>query len=453
VLAVGLVLLLAAGGIAILTYSPDDVIAAGVAFLLSGVLAVGLVPGFPRRESDTPPLAPGEHPRLRALVDDVAAAVGARPPQALYVFHAANAFAAKRRPGARRQAAVGLGLPLVAWLTPGELRAVIAHEMGHHQGGDVLLGPWIHRTRRAIVRAADRLEGSSFWLHLPFVAYADFFMKASMRISRAQELAADATAARVAGAAATASALRKISMLTPAWSTYFQCEVLPVVAQGRMPSLLDGFDRYWRAALTPGTPAFTALLSAIAADARPAPEDTHPVLEARLRALGDPVTPAEDETPALDLLDAPARVEERVVRDLLRDQTKALEPVAWDQIAESVWLPVWRRTLEPHARTLASLDPSRLPDALRRWESLAQATRTGPAILSPEAERRSLAGLLGAWLAVRLADLGFRIEAGPGAPVTAERNGRTLAPFKLVEDLLDHPDDDAWAKLCADSGI
>jgi hypothetical protein len=90
---------------------------------------------------------------------------------------------------------------------------------------------------------------------------------------------------------------------------------------------------------------------------------------------------------------------------------------------------------------------------MERWESLAAATRRGPAILSPEAERRALAGLLGAWLVVHLADRGFRIEAGPGLAVTAERDGRTIAPFAVVEKMIGKADREAWAKVCADCGI
>jgi hypothetical protein len=54
---------------------------------------------------------------------------------------------------------------------------------------------------------------------------------------------------------------------------------------------------------------------------------------------------------------------------------------------------------------------------------------------------------------VHLADRGFRIEAGPGLAVTAERDGRTIAPFAVVETMLGKPDREAWAKVCADCGI
>jgi Zn-dependent protease with chaperone function len=448
VLAVGLVLALAAGGVAIVTYAPDQVFAALVAFALAVGLAFGLLPGLPRRPpEESPPLGPGEHPRLHALVREVAAQTGARPPEALYVFASANAFAGARRPRALgpKQDTVGVGLPLLATLTERELRAVVAHEMGHHVRGDVRLGPWIHRTRRTIARAVDQLEGSSFWFHLPFALYADFFMKTSVRISRAQELAADAMAGRVAGAAAMASALRKTEVLASAWQTYFELEVLPVISHGRLPPLLEGFDRYWHAARMPDTPAFLALTAGLESSNRPAPDDTHPTLEERIAALGDlvscgrafgpPVPETEGERSAIELLDGVAAMEERVVRDLLKNPRAALQPVTWDRIAEDHWLPVWRETLAPHSQVLRSLTVEGVPQALASWEGLARATREGPNILSPAADRRRLGHLLAVWLVVRAADRGFRVHAQPGFDVFIERNGRKLAPFLATKSM------------------
>src|SRR4029079_16607628 len=113
--------------------------------------------------------------RLQAFVREAARRAGSPPPDRLHVFHEANAFAAIHRPKlfAKRDSIVGIGLPLLAVLSENEAMSVLAHEMGHHVAGDVKLGPWVHKTRRALARTADRLEGSSFWLHLPFVAYAE----------------------------------------------------------------------------------------------------------------------------------------------------------------------------------------------------------------------------------------------------------------------------------------
>jgi Zn-dependent protease with chaperone function len=52
--------------------------------------------------------------------------------------------------GSRR--IMGLGLPLLALLNISEFRAVLAHEFAHYYGGDTRLGPWVYKTRMAIIR-------------------------------------------------------------------------------------------------------------------------------------------------------------------------------------------------------------------------------------------------------------------------------------------------------------
>jgi Zn-dependent protease with chaperone function len=388
-------------------------------------------------------------------VRDVAQRAGGPAPDRVYVFHEANAFASLRRPRmlAKRESIVGMGLPLLALLTESEMRAVLAHEVGHHIGGDVKLGPWVHRTRRAVARAVDRLEGSSFWLHLPFVAYAELFLRQSLRISRAQELSADTVAARVAGPSAAVSALRKTEVLGAAWTTYFDCEVIPVLGHGRLPPLLEGFELYWRAAQMPDTPAFESLSSAVEiAQARDA-HDTHPSLAERVAALGDPPPLSDYAPPALGLLDDVARVEEKVLRELLKDENAKLTPVPWEAVADEVWLPVWRAAVA-EARVLASFSLADLPRAVSGWEAIAQSTRRGPLLSSPKAEHRRVMTLLSSWLAVRLAEEGFRVTAPPGVQVRAVRDGREVSPFAVPAQLARGTlSDDAWRGFCAGESL
>jgi hypothetical protein len=341
--------------------------------------------------------------------------------------------------------------------------------MGHHLAADVKLGPWVYRTRRAIARAADRFEGSSFWLHLPFFAYAELFMKISLRISRAQELSADARAVSVAGPGPTASALRKIEVLGAAWEAYFHTEVLPIVDQKRLPPLLDGFQAYWRAAQTPDTPAFRLLSSALAASKRPSNEDTHPTLEERLaaidsegenagvlsarRPMGDPAPESEHAAPALALLDRIPEAEDGVLRDLLRDAATVLAPVAWDSVGADVWLPLWREAVG-EAPPLTKLAIGSLACTEVELDRIARETRRGPAVSSPAAERRRVTQLLSAWLTVRLADAGFRVVAAPGLAVAAERGEERIEPFGVVEKVArGEMDAGGWAELCAAHGL
>ena len=56
--------------------------------------------------------------------------------------------------GSRR--VMGLGLPLMSILTVSQFRAVLAHEFAHYYGGDTSSGPWVYKTKMAMMRIADR---------------------------------------------------------------------------------------------------------------------------------------------------------------------------------------------------------------------------------------------------------------------------------------------------------
>jgi hypothetical protein len=285
------------------------------------------------------------------------------------------------------------------------------------------------------------------------VAYAELFLRTSLRVSRAQELSADARAVRVAGAPATASALRKIEVLGAAWRVYFDTEVIPVVEQKRLPPLLEGFQAYWRAAQTPGTPAFTALAAMLEVSQVTGEEDTHPALVDRLAAIGDPPPAGDEAPPALDLLEGVDDVQERVVRDLLHDAKAPLALVRWDVVGDHVWVPYWR-SLVAGVRPLHGLEPRDLPRALAEWETIAQATRQGPAVTSSEAERRRVARLLAVWLAVKLADAGFALDAPPGMHVRSERDGRSFEPLRAASELADGTISAAqWSETCDAHGL
>jgi Zn-dependent protease with chaperone function len=91
-------------------------------------------------------------------------------------------------------------------LTIAEMRAVLAHEFGHYYGGDTRLAPWIYKTREAILRTVGHLSRRGSILQFPFVFYARLFMRVTQAISRAQEYAADALAARTVGGGRSSAA-------------------------------------------------------------------------------------------------------------------------------------------------------------------------------------------------------------------------------------------------------
>ncbi len=94
-------------------------------------------------------------------------------PRDVYLVPDVNAFVAERGGfmgfGTRR--IMGIGLPLFHLLTVDELNAVLAHEFGHFYGGDNALGPWVYKTRTAIVRTVMNLGQANNWLMIPFQAH------------------------------------------------------------------------------------------------------------------------------------------------------------------------------------------------------------------------------------------------------------------------------------------
>lgn len=127
-----------------------------------------------------------------------------------------------------------IGLPLMAGLDEMQLRAVLAHEMGHYANFDTRLTPLIARGRAQLIRTighfherADKKvakerakqerrdekriakgkqakgvdtagEGAMYRAMAKiYIAYGNFYMRATLSTSRRQELAADLASVRI----------------------------------------------------------------------------------------------------------------------------------------------------------------------------------------------------------------------------------------------------------------
>jgi Zn-dependent protease with chaperone function len=417
--------------------------AAGALWLLWG-----LRPRFRRQANREPPLPTGRHPKLHALVADVARRAGHPVPHELHLLPEANAYAGQRSELWRRgKSLVGIGLPYLAWLDRAGVEAIIAHELGHHLSGDVRLGPWVHRTRNLMGHTLDHLEGSGFWLDLPFVGYARAFLRYSMSVSRAQEVAADAVSARVAGSAAAARALVVSEARSAIWHVYLKTEIEPMLEAGFLPQLLEGF-RHFEAAIREhrerqqSTP-------------KPAEKssqyDTHPTLEERLSALGVTEAPLSGEAGALELLDEASEAEEYVLRSMLIDGTRPLKPLTWDAAGRELWLPRFVERIQPYQTALAKVTPETMPAVLAQIDDWAERLRSGLALFSPEAKRRHVLAMFGTWYAVYLVNLGFELEALPGCPVRTKRGPIAVEPFAEIATLSDGKlAHEEWLSRCAE---
>lgn len=235
-------------------------------------------------------LAAGEAPVLEAEVERLRLAVGAPALDGIVIDDRLNA-AAVDLPRAfgllgHRHYLV-LGLPLLQLLDRAELASVIAHEFGHFGARHGRFSGWIYRVRISWLRVLDGFPAAGFLVSRLlsgfFAWYAPYFNAYSFALARSNEYAADAAAARVAGADAAASALVRLELA----ALRLQCApgtgALELArGQEQPPSRLQA-DLAGR--LRDPRPCELDRLLEIAGR-HTDPDDTHPTLPRRLAAIG-----------------------------------------------------------------------------------------------------------------------------------------------------------------------
>ncbi|THA49588.1 M48 family metallopeptidase [Streptomyces sp. A1136] len=376
----GLVLLAVLAGIDIAVVASGlHGLAAIKLVLLSLVLAVPIVRGmFMLRTPTGDPLpgvsvTEGREPVLWRTVREIAEQVGTRAPDEIVLIAEANAGVSEDarllglRPGARR---LYIGLPLMTGLDEMQLRAVLAHEMGHYANLDTRLTPLIARGRTQLLRTVghfhDRADakvakerarqekkaerriaagkkakeidttGDGVMYRAMaaiYTGYGKFYQRATLSGARRQELAADLAAVRVAGRDSTASALRELNAIGPAQDFYMDsyatlgvgARLLPPPGQvfGGLRRLLDAraeeLDDLRRE--LPQEPT--------------SPYDSHPALAervARIEALPDDGRGARPSRPALELLTDARTTLTAVEHAVLTPEALAMKRVDWEDL-------------------------------------------------------------------------------------------------------------------------
>lgn len=174
-------------------------------------------------------VAPEQEPRLHRMVEDVAGMAGLPKPKVYVVQNdAPNAFATGRNP---EHSAVAVTTGITRMLNEDELKAVLAHEMGHIKNRDILISAIVATIASAIMFIAFMARWSLFFggfgrsrnqfagliglaaiLAIAILAPIGA-MLIRTAISRQREYGADETGARISGRPmALASALRKLQM-------------------------------------------------------------------------------------------------------------------------------------------------------------------------------------------------------------------------------------------------
>ena len=413
---------------------------------------------IPRVDKFTPPgprLTPANAPQLFLMINDVAAKTAQARPEDVYLLNDVNAFVTHRGGfmGFGSKRVMGIGLPLIKGLSPAELRSVIAHEFGHYVSGDVALGPWLYKTRAAIGRTLQTLGDSI--LTKAFEWYARMFMRMTMQISREQEFVADATAARVAGTAPTISALKRVEVIAPAYSSYLQNEVLPVLRAGFLPPITEGFDQYIN---TPETmQMFHDYVKEVSMGDEHGEFDSHPPMADRVKALQQQrPLPSDEKTDVSSLL---LKEPDRHARALLehnmgRDEMAKLKTIGWTEVGSKVYAQLWEQVVKKHAAQITMLTADQLPSD-RSWfqKQGQQLTRD---IGEAPTEYRTGYGVhvFTCAIGMLLLQRGWRIETMPGKPILLVNGVERMNLSEILGKLasasmpVEH-----WKSMCRTLGI
>ncbi|BDG05411.1 M48 family metallopeptidase [Anaeromyxobacter oryzae] len=431
----------------------DFLLAALAAFVVRGTFLVRA----PRFEPPGPEVLPADQPELLALIRRVAARLGTSMPRHVYLVPDVNAYVAEVGGflgfGARR--VVGVGLGLLAVQTVSQLEGTLAHELGHHAGGDTRLGGLAYRTRAAIARVVESLDRT--WISAPFRLYFVLYLRVTQGLSRQQELAADRCGAAVAGAAAQIAALERASRSGVLFGSFLAEEVQPLLECGHRPyNLYDGFRAYEEELAAQGR---VARVEAALAGGQTDPYDSHPSLAERvtaLRALGAATAPVDDR-PARSLLANAERLERELTATLTARAAPGehLEPVTWPDVAVRVFGPRLVEESRRHAARISrAYGGAATPDAalralaatLARSHDEAAALVLEPDLAGVPADERGayveqiVGRALGALLGASLVDRGGTWRSEVGRPLEVMLGAEVVAPYEVAAEALAHRD-------------
>ncbi|MDJ0385924.1 M48 family metallopeptidase [Streptomyces sp. G-G2] len=353
--------------------------AAGKLIFVTLVLAFPIIRGmFMLRTPRGEPLAglrPTEwhEPYLWQTVRELAAAVGTRAPDEIVLTDEVNAAVSEDARllglvrGTRR---MYIGVPLMTGLDEMQLRAVLAHELGHYSNSDTRLTPLIVRGKAQLTRtithfhgraeksvAKERAKqekhaekriakgkqpkkvdtiGSGVMYRMMariYTAYGNFFMRATLSVFRGQEYAADQAAARIAGRDAYASALRELPALVKAHDFYMGSYATLGVGAGLLPRQGQVFGGF-RELLLARSEELAELRQELPTPPT-SPYDSHPPIAdrvARIEALPDDGRGSVAARPAMDMLGHPSAVLAALEQVVLTPEALGLRRADWPDL-------------------------------------------------------------------------------------------------------------------------
>lgn len=269
---------------------------------------------FVRIKEEEPgrPLTRNEAPQLWALAEEVAARIGTRPVDAIYITPAPTVAVVehggllKKLRGKGRRCLV-LGLGVLAGMTQTQLKAILAHEYGHFSNRDTAGGNLAHQVRVSIHQMACALaaNGLARWYNPAWLFLNGFnrlFVRITHGASRLQEILADRHAALAYGVRNFVEGLRHVVRQSLTFDALVNEESKQAIEQNRSLQNLYTLS----AAVLPAA-VQTQLEREIDEEMkRPtSPYDSHPAFQERinlLQQLGATGAMWDSEEPVWDLL-------------------------------------------------------------------------------------------------------------------------------------------------------
>lgn len=190
-----------------------------------------------------------------------------------------------------------ISAPLLHVVNSEEFKAIIAHELAHFTGDDLIYSRRFYPVYRGTVTALNDMANvgssesdNSGWMRLALIvpmwilqSYLEVFSRIERGISRRRELRADSLGAKASSTSTMTSALVKVYTYGLLWGQHSEEWIVEALNEGKV---FTNISNLFVQVFTPEE----SLLKQIAQDSSSRlthPTDTHPSLKDRLSALGE----------------------------------------------------------------------------------------------------------------------------------------------------------------------
>lgn len=392
---------------------------------------------------------PREHPQLWGEVHRLAELAQTEPPARIVIVPEVNAAVTE----AAGQREMLIGLPLLATFTRGQLRSVLAHELGHFAGGDTAAATKIMRRAEFLNQVTHRAGALWRWF---FSAYAKLYAVAAGPVSREAELRADDLSVRAAGPDVAADAFRAITRADIAWDLTLNNYMPLFEPAGRRAPLGEAMRRLVAANGSEIEPVVDRSL----AEQQPSATDSHPPTRERI-ARFEAAARAGASTPPNPDADAPAV-------GLLTGGSEWLDAAEGQLLTQDRPLTSWEDVVSHGVRQSidgasdqfgaflrrAELGDGGLDNALRLIDDRAGAVETITGETGEEARAHVVDALVNPVLSALLATGAARVEPSWNSPAQlVARDGSALDAEERVAAAIDARDSAPLRAWLAEQGV